>query len=56
MIKFEIFLYEDRLESNGEYIGKTKTCIIEADTDTNAIDKAYRENPWARGCWCQEID
>ena len=55
MKKFEIFLYEDRNESNGEYIGTTKRYIIEAKTDDEAIAKAYRENRWARGCWCHEI-
>lgn len=55
MKKFELFMYQDRLESNGEYIGKTRTYVVEAEDSDKAMAKGYRENPWARGCWCSEV-
>lgn len=55
MKKYQVFLYEDRNESNGNYIGRTRRYDVEAEDDDQATRKAYRENPWARGCWCTEL-
>lgn len=55
MKKFELFLYVDRLESNGEYIGQTRKYIVTANDSDEAMAKGFRENRWARGCWCSEV-
>ena len=55
MKKFELFMYTDRNEDNGEYIGRTRRYEVMAETDKEAMSKGYRENRWARGCWCSEV-
>lgn len=56
MKKFEVFLYVDRLESNGQYIGKTRRYDIMAENEDKAFEIAFKENPWARGCWVKEVE
>lgn len=53
--KYELFMYTDRNSSNGEYIGRTRTYQVEAENEDKAMEIGYRENSWARGCWCQEV-
>lgn len=54
MKKFELFMYEERDYNTGEYLGQTRRYVVEAEDSDKAMSRGYRENRWARGCWCSE--
>ena len=56
MKKFELFMYESRDYNTGNYIGRTRRYEVMAENDDDAMSKGYKENRWARGCWCSEIE
>lgn len=55
MKKFELFMYTDRDSGTGNYIGRTRTYEVMEENEDKAIARGYKENSWARGCWCQEV-
>lgn len=56
MKKFELFMYEDRDYNTGNYLGRTRKYVVEAEDSDKAMSKGYRENRWAKGCWCSEVE
>ena len=55
MKQFEFFIYEDREERTGQYIGMQKTEYVYAETMQEAEQKfdkqVWSKYPWAMGYW-----
>lgn len=56
MKKFRLFVYEDRCERSGNYIGKTEEKIVYAENSQEIEKNIWDKYPWAMGYFCQEIE
>lgn len=56
MKTYSVFLYEDRLEGTGQYVGRTLQTEIQADNETELYKNIRSNYYWARGMSYTEIE